>query len=202
MEVTFLNISQEKQNRIRTVAMEEFATHGYEQASTNRIVKTLGVSKGSLFKYFRTKGVLYTYLVSYATTALVDHLETQVTGPLYEKGLTSLSWREKLLAYGEVELRYLQADPLTYRFFYRLVKDIRLPALQPISKQLQEEATAYFQQMNIILDLPPLLLHHVGFVIQGYNEQFFHLHGFEGYTDETITNYLDGIKAHLDLVKD
>ena len=53
----FLNLQAEKQNRIIQVAIKEFAQNAYVSASTNRIVKECGISKGSLFKYFTDKEV-------------------------------------------------------------------------------------------------------------------------------------------------
>ena len=51
----FTELDEKKQERIIDAALKEFAEYGYENASTNRIVKTCGVSKGSLFKYFENK---------------------------------------------------------------------------------------------------------------------------------------------------
>lgn len=40
----------------------EFAEFGYDVASTNRIVKRIGISKGVLFKYFHDKETLFLYV--------------------------------------------------------------------------------------------------------------------------------------------
>lgn len=55
----------EKQERIRNAAFREFAEHGFEQASTNRIVKEAGIGKGMLFYYFASKKELFYYLIGY-----------------------------------------------------------------------------------------------------------------------------------------
>ena len=51
----FLELDQNKQERITEAAIKEFARFGYENSSTNRIVKECDISKGSLFKYFESK---------------------------------------------------------------------------------------------------------------------------------------------------
>ena len=51
----FNELEKEKQDRIIEAAIKEFAEYGYENGSTNRIVKECGISKGSLFKYFENK---------------------------------------------------------------------------------------------------------------------------------------------------
>lgn len=67
MSDTFARLEAEKQKRILDAAMAEFAQHGYEQASTNRIVKSAGIGKGMLFHYFNSKEELFQYLVDFAT---------------------------------------------------------------------------------------------------------------------------------------
>jgi len=53
----------EKKEKILNAAYEEFTEKGYEDASTNKIVKNAGIGKGTLFYYFRNKQVLFEYLI-------------------------------------------------------------------------------------------------------------------------------------------
>lgn len=69
----FKNLDESKQMRILNAALQEFAEHGYEQASTNRIVKQAGIGKGMLFYYFNSKQELYQYLISYSIETIRDH---------------------------------------------------------------------------------------------------------------------------------
>ena len=62
----FESLEESKQHTIRQAALEEFAAHGYDKASTNRIVKAAGIGKGMLFYYFTSKQELYEYLVKYS----------------------------------------------------------------------------------------------------------------------------------------
>jgi TetR/AcrR family transcriptional regulator len=61
----FLNLNPEKQSRILNAAMKEFAAKGYENASTNKIVKEAEISKGLLFHYFNNKKQLFLFLYDY-----------------------------------------------------------------------------------------------------------------------------------------
>ncbi|WP_017185201.1 TetR/AcrR family transcriptional regulator [Alkalibacillus haloalkaliphilus] len=65
MPKSFHNLEKEKQQRIINAALQEFAEKGYEQASTNQIVKNAGIGKGMLFYYFNNKQELYDYLINY-----------------------------------------------------------------------------------------------------------------------------------------
>ncbi|MBA1334943.1 MAG: Transcriptional regulator, AcrR family [Firmicutes bacterium] len=62
----FLSLEKEKQERILNAALKEFAQKGYDDASTNEIVKEAGISKGLLFHYFNTKKDLFLFLYDYS----------------------------------------------------------------------------------------------------------------------------------------
>jgi len=63
----FLNLEQDKQQRILRAALKEFAQKGYDDASTIDIAKDAGISKGLLFHYFKTKKHLFLYLYDYSS---------------------------------------------------------------------------------------------------------------------------------------
>lgn len=55
----FHRLDPERQRRILDVAAEEFADHGFEGASYNRIIERAGLSKGAMYYYFDDKADLY-----------------------------------------------------------------------------------------------------------------------------------------------
>lgn len=62
----FMNLDTEKQERIINASMEEFGKKGYNNASTNEIIKNAEISKGLLFHYFGSKKSLYFFLLDYS----------------------------------------------------------------------------------------------------------------------------------------
>lgn len=72
----FLSLEKEKQERILNAALKEFAQKGYDDASTNEIVKEAGISKGLLFHYFNTKKDLFLFLYDYS----VEIIKTEYYG--------------------------------------------------------------------------------------------------------------------------
>ncbi len=62
---TFEKLPDGKKEQIIQVCIEEFIENGYQNASTNTIVKRLGISKGVLFLYFKNKKNLYLYLAEH-----------------------------------------------------------------------------------------------------------------------------------------
>lgn len=67
--------------------MHEFAAHGFDNASTNRIVEQAGIGKGMLFHYFGNKRRLFHFLIDESlrfmqeeVTDKLDPNETDFTG--------------------------------------------------------------------------------------------------------------------------
>lgn len=67
-----------KQNLLE-VAAHEFALHGFERASLNRIIRTCGMSKSSFYHFVDSKAALFDAVVEEASGALLRDLE--IPGP-------------------------------------------------------------------------------------------------------------------------
>ncbi len=78
MDDNLKNIPEDKKEAILKAALEEFATRGYEKASTNKIVEKAGVSKGLLFHYFGNKKGLFIYVYNYYFKFLKEELYMKV----------------------------------------------------------------------------------------------------------------------------
>lgn len=61
---TFFNLPEQKRQLIEDVAMDEFSTRGYDNASINRIVDACQIAKGSFYQYFEDKKDLYQHLIT------------------------------------------------------------------------------------------------------------------------------------------
>lgn len=104
MSEAFENLEREKQERIMNAAMKEFADKGYEQASTNTIVKHAGIGKGMLFYYFDSKKGVFLYLINYALRTIkrdyLDRVDMTITGLI-----------ERLQHLTEIKINYYKANP-------------------------------------------------------------------------------------------
>lgn len=58
----FARLPPDQQERIVSAAAAEFATHGFHDASLNRVIEAAGISKGSLYYYFDGKEDLYAHV--------------------------------------------------------------------------------------------------------------------------------------------
>lgn len=139
MNQTFAKLDQEKQRRIVDACMEEFAAHGYAQASTNSMVKAAGISKGLLFHYFGSKQDLYLHLFQLAITESTEWF-------FQGMGEQSADLMERILHWTKRKLEMFREKRTVY-YFSLSVLDPRLPtelrlALQQIQADLTAEMTA------------------------------------------------------------
>lgn len=198
MRETFMHISDEKRRRVTEATLREFIAHGYKNASTNRLVRTLGISKGGLFKYFESKQALYMYLVEMATEQLLSHVKA------VELSLNASDWRTGILAYAEQELRFLEAEPLLYQFFYRMRKEGSHPVVQSIMTDLTQKSVLVFADLLRQIGIgsnETLFTEHLYIVLDGYNRMWLDRWDFTAITDKQRTMYMEGLRAHLQLIR-
>src|SRR5579863_4741571 len=75
----FERLAVEKRERLLEVAAQEFATHGYADASINRILERAAMSKGAVYYYFSDKLDLFGAVLTYSLDQL--RLITQAPDP-------------------------------------------------------------------------------------------------------------------------
>lgn len=73
MKAAYYKITDEKQKRIESAAIIEFANASYKEASLNNIIKKSGISKGGMFKYIEDKGELYLHAFDIALNIFFDN---------------------------------------------------------------------------------------------------------------------------------
>lgn len=59
----FFELDSEKQEKLINAAIEEFSTKTYEDASINKIIKSINLARGSFYLYFENKEDLYLYIL-------------------------------------------------------------------------------------------------------------------------------------------
>ncbi|MDW7673128.1 MAG: TetR/AcrR family transcriptional regulator [Bacillota bacterium] len=74
---TFLNLPEDKRQRIIEIAIDEFASRSYSKASLSNIVARAGIAKGSMYQYFEDKKDLYIYLLELAGQEKLVFLQGQ-----------------------------------------------------------------------------------------------------------------------------
>jgi hypothetical protein len=110
---TFLKLDDNKRKLFLHEAYKEFSINSYEGASITRLVKTLGIAKGSVYQYFNDKEDLYCYLVEDASSRLGNLLDKAC--PF--KGEAFFEWYKKLLI---VELKFYLSFPKYAKMFQQV----------------------------------------------------------------------------------
>ncbi|WP_332871753.1 TetR/AcrR family transcriptional regulator [Paraliobacillus zengyii] len=141
----FAGLDKEKQKRIINAALEEFAERGYQEASTNRIVKAAGIGKGMLFYYFKNKKTLYHYL-------LTDSLDIMLNDFLEEIDMNETDFIERLHQIARIKLKLFIKHPHVINFLgtFMLAQEDNFPV--DISEKYQRLQTIGFSKMYEDID--------------------------------------------------
>jgi AcrR family transcriptional regulator len=133
----FLAAEAEKQSRIMNAAMKEFL-NGFKNASTDKIVREAGISKGLLFHYFGTKENLYDYLIDYAIDTIQSEYLDMIN--VLQSDIFECIWQMSLLK-RDVSLRF----PVIFKFLASVYVDSKdCPAKIHLSrfKEMQQKMFA------------------------------------------------------------
>lgn len=118
---TFHNLDPQKQERILDEALSEFADKGYARASLNVLVARLGISKGSIFQYFRDKSGLFSQVFDFAVSRVKDHLRRVREAT---RGQDVFQRLEQSLLAG---LEMTEANPRLFRLYLKIVFEGDVP---------------------------------------------------------------------------
>ena len=130
-----------KQQQILDAAVDEFATRGYSSASMNSLVKSAGISKGSLFHYFRTKGDLFAGLVD----AAFGRVKAQVKAVRDDTSGEPLPVRlERLL---EAGFEFITAHPRLARIYFRVLRSGDAPFGQQRLEELGRHSRRFLAEL-------------------------------------------------------
>ncbi|HSJ37041.1 MAG TPA: TetR/AcrR family transcriptional regulator [Planococcus sp. (in: firmicutes)] len=118
----FKGLDEKKQQKILDASLKEFAEHGYDKASTNRIVKEAGIGKGMLFYYFNSKQDLYDFLTEYSLDFMVEKYFDRVD-------ISEPDFIERLKQTAQVKLKAQTENRNVFNFLgtFMLSADLKLP---------------------------------------------------------------------------
>ncbi len=197
----FTELDSEKQERILDAALKEFAEYGYENGSTNRIVKNCGISKGSLFKYFENKEDLYFYLIDTVSAEMVE--ETRV-----DIGKLSKDLYERVIEYSVTEISWYVTNPVKGRFMIGIASETGSDIGRKIIERYGEKSTDIYETLLKGVDMSGLhssrkeITDILRWVLMGFNNSF--LMSIAGSSDDIETlkkSYLKQLKTHLKVLK-
>lgn len=197
---SFETLPNIKKDIILKVCIEEFAEYGFENASTNRMVKNIGMSKGSLFKYFNTKEELYIYIIDYAVSSITKSV-TENTNKL------PIDFFERLYMLAEMEFDIYVEKPL----YYRLLKgafSVKSHISQKLVKKYALQSNGFFdyifRKAEINNTKYPMdhIINLIKWVLEGYNDVCMNSNlNKEVHVDKLKSDYLSGIQMYITMIR-
>lgn len=152
----FFRLSPEKRQNIIQGCMEEIAEYGYENSSTNRMVQRIGISKGSLFKYFETKDDLILYLIDYLMNMVIAKVKNDINH--YPQDLL-----ERLKALYISEFSIFMEQPLYSKFIIRVMQSSYFTIVQHMDKKNNQKtesmADIFIEGIDFSLMKPEFVQH-------------------------------------------
>lgn len=78
---TFLNLDEEKKQRIIEASLNEFAENSYKEAKLSNIIKASKIPRGSFYQYFDDKLDLYKYVFDIIAQKKLVYMEDLLPNP-------------------------------------------------------------------------------------------------------------------------
>ena len=138
---TFQNLSEEKQDRIIRIAVEEFGNKGFEGASINTMVSRMKIAKGSIFQYFGDKKGLFLFVFNQSVEMVKKYLKSVRDQSLDEDLKIRLN---KTLSAGIV---FIKNHPLLYRLYLKVLFESKAPFRDEIIDSLHQHSTSYLKSL-------------------------------------------------------
>lgn len=164
--------------RIMDSAVTEFGRFGYRAASMNRLVKSAGISKGAIFKYFGTKAGLFDYIYRSSLEEVKDQLRNVRDKSRAEPFFDRL---EKVLRAG---LEFTSNRPLSAAVYYRVIYTGDAPHGNSILSEIQGISKRFLK--SLIDDgvdagelRPGINTERTAFIIQSVLDRFLQAHYLE-----------------------
>lgn len=156
-----LKLSSEKRALLFQVSSSEFAEHGFNQASLNRIISKVGMSKSSFYHYFKNKTDLFQQILGQAMGPVFAARDAIVLDELTAETL----WPVILKSGGELSKQINETPELEMigRMFYRCMEN---PDENGLTKGVIDDVTGWVirvlqkgQDLGVFRkDLPDTLL--------------------------------------------
>lgn len=121
-----LNLEPKRRDAIINAGYKEFATKGYDDASTNIIAKESGISKGLLFHYINTKKKFFLFLLDYCNQILKEEYFD----------LINFNQKDILERFRQTYLLKIDVI-LKYPFIFEFIKIAMLTEAAEVKKELE-----------------------------------------------------------------
>lgn len=197
----FFELETDKQRKIVDAGISEFATYGFPNSSTNRMVQNAGISKGSLFKYFANKEDFFFFILDAVTTELTDDLDKAAANFSHELF-------QRVIDYSTAEFSWYLHNPEKYRLIIMAFSQNDTEIYPKVTARygnqeqdiyyrlLEDINTDYFRwEREMTIDI-------LKWFLKGFNEDFIRETNLEQHDLERIKNdYVKSLLTHMEVLK-
>ncbi|MCC0673356.1 TetR/AcrR family transcriptional regulator [Clostridioides sp. ES-S-0145-01] len=183
------------------MGISEFATYGYTNSSTNRIVKSSGISKGSLFKYFSTKEELYFFILDAVTADFIESLEKKTIA-------ISPELFQRIIEYSALEFSWYIQNPEKAKL---LIGAFTRSDTEIYQKTIERYSIKEFDVYdNLVKDIDlsnfrwdkQKTIDILKWFLKGFNDSFLVSTQIDNYSFEHIQNeYVKSLTEYLEILK-
>ena len=199
MHQAFYKLDSKKRQQIINAALSEFALKGPLNASTNAIVSAAGISKGTLFYYFKNKQTLYHYLMHYALAFMRDEYLNKVD-------MSQQDIFKRIHAMMQIKMNMLKSHPTIIKFLSLSVMvashdeltDDLVTTIKQLEQQSYDVMTENINYSYFKNDLNPKhAIELIQFMITGYSESVKQQLTVNDITNNNYTYYFHEFEVYL-----
>ena len=195
----FFKLNEEKQKKILDIATKEFVEHGYELASTNRIIKSVNIAKGSLFKYFNNKEELYLDIIDISINNMIKD-----TSKEYADLPNDLF--DMILKYSEIEFNWYINNKDAFKIIRDAFKKENPLYSKLIAKYGKNSDNMFYELLDSVNTEKfsadsHMILNTIKWFLKSFNDEFLSEQNEGKSCDEIKKEYNTKLKSYLELLK-
>lgn len=198
----FFELLNDKRTNIYETGILEFATYGYSNSSTNRIVKNAGISKGSLFKYFESKEDFYFFIIDSVINEFTMSSKDKISN-------LPVDLFDRLIKYSELEFDWYIHNPVKYKLMINTFFNNETKIYEKIEERYNLKGQDIYNKLLNDIDSNMLrwekqkTIDILKWVLKGFNEGFIKKVQVQNRTDiEKIkSEYIVCLTEHIEILK-
>lgn len=140
---TFLNLPEEKRQKLLKAATDEFSNTSFFDASINKIINNANISRGSFYMYFEGKEELFEYILDSYSSNLIEIVKKELINSNGDLRESFINLYDELL---------IRISKIKYKIFFRnvfLFLNLKREKIENKGKILFEEVKSYISTYNI-----------------------------------------------------
>ncbi len=137
----FKKLPEEKQRKIIEEAIKEFALYGFNGASINRLVKNLGIAKGSIFQYFGSKEGLFKAAFEHCLNSVKDVFRS------IKHRSNDSSFFDKIRETILTCINFARTYPEIYQLYLKMIFQEDFPLRKEYLKQIHMFSSSYLKDL-------------------------------------------------------